>query len=421
MPRLTALAIAGLMSSTALTIAPGPTHAETMTLDFPTYQLQQGFGPWWRALVEAYEAENPDVRINLTNSPSNDHHANLATRFIGGNPPDVVHMTARFLWGHVENGFIEPLDSCLAGTDILDSWIPDQERLIIDGKPYGLLLLTYSFGLFYNADMFAEAGLAVPETLEDFMAAAEALTVDRDGDGRIDQYGVAINTAPKSWGFVEFMHFHAGRDRDIVMDGELDSVEEIAATLEIIHRLVSSGASLPGLDNNPKRQVFWSGDAAMYIDGSWATAFADSRASEAVKDAWAVAPLPFRNMAGGPSNVLAIPADISPERKAAVCDFIRLAASPKWQQAYATITGNPAGRRGSVTAEAREAWPDLPMFEAAASGQNRSHMPIGFEADFNEFAAIVMDGVTEMLSSGRSPREAAEEIHANLTARFFRD
>jgi len=400
-------------------LAPLPATAQEMTLDFPTYQLQQSFGPWWTALVEEYERQHPDIDINLTNSPSNDHHANLATRFIGGNPPDIVHMTARFLWGHVANRFVDPIDTCLEGTDILANAIPDQDRLLIDGRPYGLLMLTYSFGLYYNAAMFEEAQVALPSSLDEFVEAAKALTVDTDEDGRIDQYGVALTTAPTSWGFVEFMHFHTARDRDIVMDGGLDSVDEIAETLRIINDLVEADASLPGLDLNPKRQVFWGGNAAMYIDGSWAQGFADSRASEAVKEQWAVMPLPFKSMAGGPSNVLAIPADISEERKAAVCEFIRLAASPEWQAAYAQMTGNPAGRMNSVTPAARERWPDLPMFEEAAAQQNRSHMPLGFETEFNEFASIVMDGVTLMLSTDTTPEEAAERIHADLSARFF--
>lgn len=408
-------AVAAVATPAAATAA-----AEEMTLDFPTYQLQQSFGPWWTALVEAYEAQHPGIAINLTNSPSNDHHANLATRFIGGNPPDIVHMTARFLWGHAANGFVEPVDACFAGTDIAEAWIPDQQRLTIDGQVYGLLLLTYSFGLYYNAAMLEAAGVAVPTTLEELRAAAEALTLDRDGDGRIDQHGLPITTAPSSWGFVGFMHFHTARDRDIVMNGELDSVEEIAETLTIINDLVTSGASPRQLDLNPMRQVFWQGNGAMYIDGSWAQGFSKSRASEEVAEEWSVAPLPFRNMAAGPSNVLAIPSGLSEARREAVCNFLRLAATPEWQQRYATLTGNPAGRKNSVTEEARSLWPGLSMFEEAAARDGlRSHMPLGFESDFNEFASIVMDGVGAMLSTGLSPEEAAQRIHEALSARFF--
>ena len=46
----------------------GPAAAETV-LDFPTYQLEESFGPWWRGLVDAFQKANPGVRIKLTNAP----------------------------------------------------------------------------------------------------------------------------------------------------------------------------------------------------------------------------------------------------------------------------------------------------------------------------------------------------------------
>ncbi len=133
------------------------------------------------------------------NGNANDHHRMLATRFAAGNPPDIVHMTARFVWGYGDEGVIEPLDRWMDKTDIKQSWVPAQRSLTVDGKTWGLLLLTYGFALFYNERMFQEAGVKVPTNEEEFLAAAKALTRDRDGDGRTDQFGVALNTANGSW------------------------------------------------------------------------------------------------------------------------------------------------------------------------------------------------------------------------------
>lgn len=392
-------------------------HAAQMTLDFPTYQLQQDFGPWWKALAEAYEKKYPDVKIHLVNSPSNDHHRVLTTRFVGGNPPDIAHMTARFLWGYVDQGFIAPLDPWISKTDILSHWAPDQSLMKIKGQTYALEMLSYSFGLFYNKQMLADAKVEVPKTLEELVAAAKALTKDRDGDGRIDQYGLALVTAGNSWGYVTFMHFHCGRDRNIVTDGKLDSVDEIEKTLAVINGIISSGASPKGVDLNPARQLFWQGNAAMYIDGSWAPGFA-ANAAEKVKNNWDVAPVPFKAMAAGPSNVLAIPKAIAPERKEAVWRFIELAASPEWQTRYAEMTGNPPGRAGSLSDAARKKWPHLEMFEKETFKSNvRSYMPLGLEKDFNRFAKIVTDSMA-MMMSGVPPRKAAEQMHASLVRQF---
>lgn len=392
-------------------------EAAQLTLDFPTYQLQQDFGPWWKAVVAAYEKKYPEVKINLTNAPTNDHHRLLTTRFIGGNPPDIVHMTARFMWGYVDQGFIAPLDPWLSKTDILANWAPDQASMKIAGKTYALDMLSYSFGLFYNKQMLADSKLAVPRTMEEFIAAAKTLTRDRDGDGRIDQYGAVLTTAGNSWGYITFMHFHCGRGRDIVNNGVIDSADELAKTLTLINEIIASGASPKGLDLNPMRQLFWQGNAAMYIDGSWAPGFADSAAAK-MRDNWDVAQVPFVSMVGGPSNVLAIPTAISPERQEAVWRFIELAASPEWQTQYAEMTGNPPGRAHSLTDAARKKWPHLALFEKETFAPTvRSYMPAGYEKNFNQFSKVVTDGMSVMMS-GTSPRKAAEQIHASLVRQF---
>lgn len=210
-----------------------------------------------------------------------------------------------------------------------------------------------------------------------------------------------------------FMHFHAGRDRDIVGDRKLDATAEIAKTLGRIQDYVKAGVTPTGLDNNPMRQLFWQGNAAMYIDGSWAPGYA-KRAAEAVQGQWRVAPLPFPNLAGGPSNALAMPKEITAERKALVWKFIELASRPEWQRRYAVMTGNPPGRIGSVDAEAREKWPHLPLFEASASRKSRSHLPIGFENDYNRFSSIFTESMTAMVAGRLTPEAAAERISAGL-------
>ncbi|BBK43478.1 ABC transporter substrate-binding protein [Allostella vacuolata] len=396
----------------AILSQPLSARAETV-LDFPTYQLEESFGPWWRALVEAYGQENPGVRIKLTNAPSNDHHRMLTTRFAAGNPPDIVHMTARFVWGYADEGVLEPLDRWMDKTDIKRSWVPSQASLSVAGSTYGLVMLNYGWGLVYNEPMLRQAGVAVPTTEPELFEAARKLTRDRDADGRTDQFGMALNTSSSSWGFMTFMHFHNGRDRDIVEGRKLDDVAEITRTLARIQEYVKAGVTPTGLDNNPMRQLFWQGNAAMYIDGSWAPGYA-KRAADSVRDGWRIAPLPFPNLAGGPSNALAMPKDISAERKELVWKFIQMAASPEWQRRYALVTGNPPGRVGSVDAEARAKWPFLALFEASASRPSRSHLPIGFENEYNRFSSIFTEGMTAMVAGRLTPDAAARQIATGL-------
>ncbi len=62
-----------------------------------------------------------------------------------------------------------------------------------NGNLWGIPHSLNTIGILYNKDIFAERGVALPTedwTWDDMMKMAEELTFDRDGDGKIDVYGL---------------------------------------------------------------------------------------------------------------------------------------------------------------------------------------------------------------------------------------
>ena len=80
---------AALSLPSAILASPAIAQARPMVLEMPSYQLREGFGPWWRAAAEEFAKRNPGLRVNLTEVPFEPHHAQLTTRFIAKNPPDL--------------------------------------------------------------------------------------------------------------------------------------------------------------------------------------------------------------------------------------------------------------------------------------------------------------------------------------------
>ena len=73
----------------------------------------------------------------------------------------------------------------------------------LDGKQYGIPYGIDVQFIVYNKTLFKEAGVPLPTddwTLEEFLAAAKKLTIDRDKDGRIDQYGFRGELPECMWG-----------------------------------------------------------------------------------------------------------------------------------------------------------------------------------------------------------------------------
>ena len=113
--------------------------------------------------------------------------------------------------------YLEPLDDWMANKAdpeyfSMDDYLPASlEGGSYEGKVYSLPLYTFGAALVYNKALFEEHGVKVPETIADLEEAAEALTIDTDGDGKTDVYGITmrarrgeeptIDSTGMSWAF----------------------------------------------------------------------------------------------------------------------------------------------------------------------------------------------------------------------------
>ena len=69
-----------------------------------------------------------------------------------------------------------------------------------DGHFYQLPWKTNPVMVVYNKDLFEEAGVKAPlRTYSEYLAAAEKLTLDKDGDGKVDQWMAYRNVKPIWW------------------------------------------------------------------------------------------------------------------------------------------------------------------------------------------------------------------------------
>ena len=68
-------------------------------------------------LVEAFEAENPDIKIEAENIPWNSYYENLYTAIVAGGAPDAAMVKMFAQPRLIELGALEPLDSYIESWD----------------------------------------------------------------------------------------------------------------------------------------------------------------------------------------------------------------------------------------------------------------------------------------------------------------
>lgn len=153
----------------------------------------------WQAVVDDFHTANPGIKVNVDVSDWDSYWTKLNTLIAGGTPPDVFAMDAPLFLDWQSRGALLNLQPYIdANPGFLDGFYP--QTLTAYKTPdgyYGLPRDFQSIVLFYNKDMFDAAHVAYPTadwTYDDLKTAAKALTLDKNNDGKIEQYGLWTDT-----------------------------------------------------------------------------------------------------------------------------------------------------------------------------------------------------------------------------------
>ena len=145
---------------------------------------------WAEEFERLFNQENRDLRLELQVHPSvTEQRERLILTIAAGTAPDVVYEASNVMGTWVMNGIAAPLDPYLERMRDADDFIPG----IIDGVRYGGRTYAMPFSVWvnadlYNLDMVNAAGLTLPSTWDELIAAVRVLTRYRD-DGSPEVLG----------------------------------------------------------------------------------------------------------------------------------------------------------------------------------------------------------------------------------------
>jgi multiple sugar transport system substrate-binding protein len=173
MERRTFLVAAAMALST---IAGNPAVAEDITLEFTVWNYSLDT---IEDNARKFEAENPGIKVKITDYTWQDYHDSLVLRLRSGTPTDVAYVGQDWLPAWAAAGFLAPLEGT-APADVLADLKSDiagfsLSDMTYDGKLYGLPYYADTISFIYNKKILADAGIPVPKTWEEVMAAAEKL------------------------------------------------------------------------------------------------------------------------------------------------------------------------------------------------------------------------------------------------------
>lgn len=259
----------------------------------------------YESLVEAFHRAQSEVQVELRYVPDQaEYRRKLAADFSAGSPPDVMLLNYRRFAAFAGQGGLAPVGDYLAASELLaeeDFYPQVVDAFRYRGQLWCIPQNMSSLVVYYNQDLFDQAGLPYPAddwTWADFLAIAKRLTLDADGDGRPEQYGVGVEPtlnrlAPFIWQAGGELVDNPEKPTRLALDSPAAQAGmQWFVELQTVHG-VTPDALAQSAESNESR--FLSGTLAMYFNSRRGVP-----TYRTIKDfKWDVAPLPRGVRAAG--------------------------------------------------------------------------------------------------------------------------
>ena len=398
--------------------AAGPTAIQVfypVAVDAPIADILNGY-------IEEFQAANPDITVEPVFSGGyGDVKTAIQTTIEGGGqPPALAVMLAADIYDLVNAGYIAPMDDYLADAPqgYLDDFFPAfMANSSYDDQIWGIPFQRSDVVLYYNADLFKEAGLEPPTSWQSWAEAGQALTV-KDGD-TVTRWGIEY---PSGWPYWLFQPLAIGAGQNIVGDSDTEVffnappvIEAVQFYIDLSHKYGAMPEGVQSIWGQAPTDLA-SGQTAMIVHSSGSlTGLLDQADFEV-----GVMPIPgkeegtYASVPGGGN--LYIMDGVSDAEKAAAMKFVYFLTEPERVADFSTQTGYIASRQSAYETDAMQQY----LAETPQAGATRDALQYA-EAEFSvqdlgEVRNIFHDYLQKAYNGEMSPEEAMNAAQAEADA-----
>ena len=396
---------------------------QPVTVTYSSTMFAESAGPEYLRQIAEFTKANPDIKIEPEAVPYGQFPTKMAVRFKAGDAPDLAMAEVDWIHAWVKQGWVRDLNPLVANTGgkaFLDNYFPILiNQATVDGKLYGLPRHAGGYLLYYNSDLFKEAGLdpaKPPRNWEELLAYAKKLT-KKDAAGNTVQWGIAIHGMNVPSVVSRFVNWMYANGADILTPdnkrGLLDQPKAIEALkfwseLYTKEKVVPPGAVQVGPAQG--RTLFAQKKVAMLQGIIWGVSQTLAE-NPAMAGSLLVAPFP-KQMPNAPSNFQVVYDTISaqskhpeeawkllqwfarPENQVGLYKASRYSPSRKDVFRLPDIQSDPAARVLAVVDENLKSEPAIPQW-----------------AEINH---IIGDAMQEALNGTKTPEVAFRDANARV-------
>lgn len=247
---------------------------EPVTIKFATHQvLESSVAPFWEQVEKDFETANPNINLEYVSAPYGEMMNTVINMAGGGDIVDIMLGEIDWITGYEDAGIAVPVADVLSQEFIGDYYPAVLDAFKIGDEAYGVPMYVSPFILYYNKDLFEQAGLdpnAPPTTYDEMMVAAEALSKLTTADGnKVYAFGQTSASVPVSGAALVSGIYNFGGDL-LESDGSLVTGSQgLTDYMNILNEIDEKGYTPQNAKLKDLRNLFALGQLAMYTDQSW--------------------------------------------------------------------------------------------------------------------------------------------------------
>ncbi|MGY1937483.1 ABC transporter substrate-binding protein [Nocardia abscessus] len=274
------------------------------------YGLAGAWTDTFNSLIADFRTKFPNITVTAQKpqgnspNPATDTISSIQNQMVAGNPPDVAQLGFSDLDFTIHQLGAKPLDTLVGKQDVQRNFdgakhpFAPKARTLADwdGHTYGVPFVFSTPVLYYNASLFAEAGLDPAKPPATWQQVAEAATAITGKTGKGGVYIDCLTKTAKDWCFQSMVRSNGGRviseDRTKLTFADAPAVEVAAMS----QQLVNSGG-MPKLNQKQGYEAFARGEIGMILE----TSAIQGTFVTGAKDKWDLRSAPMPSFAGKPT------------------------------------------------------------------------------------------------------------------------
>ena len=357
--------------------------------------------------IAAFNEAHDDIEIAPRVLPFAELRTELIRAVATGDVPDLVVIDSPETASFAAQGALEDLTERVEASEQID---PEEyyegpwSSVVWDERVYGVPRAANTIALYYNADMFREAGLDPddpPGTWAELRQAAETLTDEEQG-----VFGLAFSAIQSEEGtfqFLPWLYQAGGSLEDLASQEAVDALQYWVDLVEAGH----ATRDVVNMRQYEAANTFIAENAAMAISGPWELPRIDA---EAGFD-WRVTTLPVREGVDVEASALGdfnwtIPAGA--ENADAAFEFIEFMSTQKVLE-NAWNSGRLPPRKDIAISD-----PQWPAAFETFNRQMESARARGPHPEWPEISAAIQTAIQEALTRTKPPQEALTDAEAKV-------